>query len=215
MADCKLNCTDPVCPATAPERIYCEIKRLFVDGHWTPGEYLTLGEVTSLLSCSRTVARDALKQLQGAEMVSLVHRRGFQVPRMNESGLRDLFEANRILLIGAIASSPRNLPAIFADGSYQDQISSTFLQLGKRSGNNEIARRISGYNDHLNRFRIYDHQLLKDVKSEIHDIIDAANDPSKRGALRQRIIRYHNRRIAKVAAYIRLMTLDFDQRSAL
>ena len=199
-----------MCPAHALGRIYRAIKRLLMDGFWPQGTRLDPVKIADMLSSSITPVREALRRLNGEQMVEYVSGEGFYVPRINEAELRDLFKHFRGFLLATIKSSSMNSSAIFADGAYPDRCWNIFLQLGNRSGNGALIADISRLNDRLHPFRHYDPQLFEDADAELEDIKAAANDDPKGAKLRGLIKRYHSRRIAKAAEYIRLMTSDLD-----
>lgn len=213
MVSRKPDCTDPMCAALVFEASYRAIKRRLVDGYWPWGWRLEPEEIAKMEEISITPARDILHRLVGEDMVTYVPRQGFYVPRIYEAELRDLFELHQNLILTAIESS-KDSSAISADEVYPDRVSKIFLQLGRRSGNGALIADISKHNGHLHQFRRCDSQLFDDVDSELEDILVAANEDPKGARLRRLIIRYHKRRIAKAAEYIRLMTSGLDSPSA-
>lgn len=199
-----------MCPARVLEPCYHAIKRRLMDGSWPWGSRLEVGKIADMLSTSITPVRDSLHRLVGEQMVSFAPGQGFHVPRMNETELRDLFELNLILLLAAITSSSQNLSAISVDGAYPDQVSNIFLKLGSRSGNGAVIADISALNDRLYQFRRCDHRFFQDVDSELEDLKTASCDDFSGAILRRLVMRYHNRRSAEAAGFIRLMTSNLD-----
>ena len=199
-----------MCPARVHEPIYHAIKELLLDGSWPWGSRLEPIKIADMLSITTSITpiREALHRLAAEGLVSFIPSQGFHVPRINEAELRHLFEHNQDLLLAAIKSSSKNSSAILADGAYPDRASNIFLQVAKRSGNRALSERISRLNDLLHQFRRCDPKLFQDADSELEDIIAAANDEPAGARLRQLITRYHDRRIAEVERYIRLMTSD-------
>ena len=199
-----------MCSARVLEPSYHSIKRRLMDGSWPWGSRLEAEKIADMESISITPTREILHRLVGEKMVSFAPGQGFYVPRMNETKLRGLFELNLILVRAAITSSSRNSSVISTDGAYPDQVSNMFLQLGSRSGNGALIEGISGLNDRLRQFRRCDDRIFQDVDSELEYIKAAANDDPTGTVLRRLVIRYHNRRIAKAAEYIRLTTSELD-----
>ena len=199
-----------MCSARVLEPSYHAIKQHLMDGSWPWGLRLEAGKIADMLSTSITPVRDSLHRLVGEQMVSFAPGQGFYVPRMNETELRDLFELNLILLLAAITSSSQNSSAISADGSYPDQVSNIFLQLGARSGNGALIASISALNNRLYQFRRCDASLVEDIDSELKELKAASNDETTSAILRGLVMRYHNRRSAEAAGFIRLMSSNLD-----
>ena len=196
-------------PVSILGRIYREIKRRIMNSFWPQGARLDPIKIADMLSSSITPVREALYLLSAEKLVSSVAGEGFHVPRIYEAELRDLLEHHQNLILTAIESS-KDSSAISTDGAYPDRVSKTFLQLGSRTANRALIEAISGLNDRLHPFRRCDSQLFENVDSELEDIIAAANDDPKGARLRRLIIRYHSRRVAKAAEYIRLITSDLN-----
>ena len=197
-----------MCSARVLEPSYHSIKQRLMDGSWPWGLRLEAGKIADMLSTSITPVRDSLHRLVGEQMVSFAPGQGFYVPRMNETELRDLFELNLILLLAAIASSSQNSLVSVEDGPYPEQITKIFVQLGGRSGNGALVASISALNNRLYQFRYWDASLFEDIDSELQELLAASNDDPTGSILRRLVMRYHNRRSAEAAGYIRLMTSD-------
>lgn len=198
-----------MCAARVLEHIYAAIKERIMDEFWPQGTRLDPIKIADMLFSSITPVREALRRLESEQMVAYVSGEGFYVPRIDEAELRHLFEHHQNLILAAIQSS-KDSSAISADGVYPVRVSKTFLQLGSRTANRELIEAISRLNDRLHPLRRCDSQLIEDVDSELEDIIAAANDDPKGARLRGLIIGYHDRRIAKAAEYIRLMTSELN-----
>ncbi|MCA0207426.1 MAG: GntR family transcriptional regulator [Proteobacteria bacterium] len=198
-----------MCAARVLEHIYAAIKERIMDEFWPQGTRLDPIKIADMLFSSITPVREALRRLESEQMVAYVSGEGFYVPRIDEAELRHLFEHHQNLILAAIESS-KDSSAISADGAYPVRVSKTFLQLGNRTANRELIEAISRLNDRLHPLRRCDSQLIEDVDSELEDIVAAANDAPKGARLRRLVIGYHDRRIAKAAEYIRLMTSELD-----
>lgn len=79
------------------KRVYTELKRAILEGHFPPGELLPEDFLTNATGASRTPVREALVQLQGEGLVEIVPRKGARVLEMNSEELAELVEA-RVLL---------------------------------------------------------------------------------------------------------------------
>ena len=200
-------------PARVLEHIYAELKERIMDEFWPQGTRLNPIKIADMLFSSTAPVREALRRLEREELVKYISDEGFYVPRIDEAELRHLFEHHQTLILAAIKSS-KDSSAISADGAYPNRVSEFFLQLGSRSGNSALIADISKHNNRLYKFRRCDSKLFEDIGSELEDIIAAANDDPKGATLRRLIKRFCNRRIAKVAEYIRLTTSELDSPSA-
>ncbi|MDT7527854.1 GntR family transcriptional regulator [Sphingopyxis sp. SE2] len=202
-----------MCAARVLEHIYAELKERIMDEFWPQGTRLDPIKIADMLFSSTAPVREALRRLEREELVEYISGEGFYVPRIDEAKLRHLFEHHQTLILAAIKSS-KDSSAISADGAYPNRVSEFFLQLGSRSGNSALIADISKHNNRLYKFRRCDSKLFEDIESELEDIIAAANDDPKGAKLRRLIKRFCNRRIAKVAEYIRLTTSELDSPSA-
>jgi len=79
------------------ERVYKELKRAILEGHFSPGELLPEDFLTDATGASRTPVREALVHLQRDGLVKIVPRKGARIPEMNSEELSELVEARALL----------------------------------------------------------------------------------------------------------------------
>lgn len=75
------------------KRVYAELKKAILEGHFPPGELLPEDFLTNATGASRTPVREALMRLQGDGLVKIVPRKGARVLEMNSEELVELVEA--------------------------------------------------------------------------------------------------------------------------
>lgn len=90
----------------APLRQQAEnaIRQAIVDGHFVPGQRITERELTISLGVSRTLVREALRQLESEGLISVIPNRGAVVSELSPGEIEDLY-AIRAVLEGLAARS--------------------------------------------------------------------------------------------------------------
>ena len=77
-----------------------------IDGRLAPGERLRIDRLSQDLGVSHTPIREALNRLASERLVNLEPYKGFSVtPLLDASSLRLLFEARRVIELGALRES--------------------------------------------------------------------------------------------------------------
>lgn len=193
-------------PAHVLEPTYQAIKRRLMRGEWAGGTRLESARIAEELGVSLTPVRDSLSRLAGEKMVDFAPGEGFHAHRLTATELRDMLELNLILLLAAIATGrsgqgdpmpPRS------EGTHR--IAALFHDVGRRSGNAEIAAAVAALNDRLHLPRRFDAAVLGEIGPEIEDIEEAFSGASGPGAARNLVLRYHERRAQEADSYARLL----------
>jgi DNA-binding GntR family transcriptional regulator len=90
----------------APLRQQAEnaVRQAIVDGRFRPGQRITERELTGSLGVSRTLVREALRQLESEGLISVIPNRGAVVRELSAEEIEDLY-AIRAVLEGLAARS--------------------------------------------------------------------------------------------------------------
>jgi DNA-binding GntR family transcriptional regulator len=193
-------------PAHVLEPTYQAIKRRLMRGEWAGGTRLESARIAEELGVSLTPVRDSLSRLAGEKMVDFAPGEGFHVHRLTATELRDMLELNLILLLAAIATGrSRQGDALPAPDEGTHRIAALFHDVGRRSGNAELAAAVAALNDRLHVARRFDVVVLGETGPEIKDIEAALDSASGPGAARNLILRYHERRAQEADSFARLL----------
>ncbi len=192
-------------PAHVIEPTYEAIKRRLMRGEWAGGARLDSTRIAETLGVSVTPVRDSLYRLTGERMVDFTHGEGFHVHSLTETEFRDMLELNLVLLLAAIATGRRHAEEkIAAPTDEADAAAALFLEVGRRSGNSELAASIAALNDRLHAARRLDAAILGEVAMELAELGSAlAADQHPLGPARSAVLRYHERRACEAATYAR------------
>lgn len=144
-------------PAHVLEPTYQAIKRRLMRGEWAGGTRLESARIAEELGVSLTPVRDSLSRLAGEKMVDFAPGEGFHVHRLSATELRDMLELNLILLLAAIATGrSRQGDPMPPPNEGTHRIAALFHDVGRRSGNAEIAAAVAALNDRLHLPRRFD-----------------------------------------------------------
>jgi DNA-binding GntR family transcriptional regulator len=192
-------------PAHVIEPTYESIKRRLMDGEWAGGARLDSTRIAEALGVSVTPVRDSLYRLAGERIVDFTHGEGFHVHRLTETELRDMLELNLILLLAAIATGRGYAgEATAAPSDAADAAAALFTDVGRRSGNGELAAAIAALNDRLHAARRLDAAILEEVDAELIQLgVALSDDKNPLGPARSAVLRYHERRAREAATYAR------------
>lgn len=97
-------------PSSLQEMAYQEIKRMILNGHFQPGEWIPENMLCSLLGCSRTPIREALTALQRERLVEVIPRKGGVVAPITIPDVKDIFQLRELLDCLAIRLAFDHLP---------------------------------------------------------------------------------------------------------
>lgn len=88
------------------DRSYDMLRARIIDGRLAPGERLQIARLSSTLGVSQTPIREALNRLASERLVTMAPYRGFSVaPLLDVQSLTQLFEARRVIELGALHQS--------------------------------------------------------------------------------------------------------------
>ncbi len=193
-------------PAHVFEPTYEAIKRRLMAGEWATGTRIEAARLADDLGVSVTPVRDSLYRLNGERMVDFMPGEGFHVHRLTETEFRDLLELHLILLLAALATSPKGaVTSVPADQPYPDRVADLFLAIAERSANSEIVASIAAIGDRLQLSRHFDATILAGVEAEIEAIAIAFADAEPQAKVRNFLLRYHERRAHEAATYARTL----------
>jgi len=80
------------------------LRQAIVDGRFRPGQRMTERELTTMLGVSRTLLREALRQLESEGLISVIPNRGAVVRELSAEDIEELY-AIRAVLEGLAARS--------------------------------------------------------------------------------------------------------------
>lgn len=189
-------------PGVTFERIYHELKRRLADGTLRPGQPIEPAVMSAELAASITPIRDALHRLVGERLVEAPNHNGFQVPRLSEAELRDLYLWNRHVLGLAVRrmhmEAPGEITTLRPDTSDVGAATAgLFHQIAKATGSDEHAHAIGQLNDRLAPCRRVEANVLDGLLEEF-DAIGALIQANERARLSRVLARYHQRRATAV-----------------
>jgi DNA-binding GntR family transcriptional regulator len=159
---------------TSTDRIYEEIRRSVIVGHYRPGERLGLETLARRYGTSVTPVREALQMLTQEGLVTNKPHAGFFVTRVTLKELRDMLELREILEVAAVERAASHitekqldeLERIHAgytgndEASYERYISENrrlHVLIAEASGNHELAVTLGRLHDRLARFFVFVH----------------------------------------------------------
>lgn len=88
------------------DRAYELLRDRIIDGRLSPDERLQIDRLSKELGVSHTPVREALNRLASDRLVCLEPYKGFRVaPLLDAASLRQLFEARRVIELGALEQS--------------------------------------------------------------------------------------------------------------
>lgn len=192
-------------PAHVVEPTYEAIKRRLMAGGWAPGSRLESAKIADQLGVSVTPVRDCLYRLAGERMVDFAHGEGFHAHRLTETEYRDMLELHLILLLAALATTPRGSMVPDPPASdYPDRIARLFLGLAARSANAELVANIAALGERLHMVRRLDEQIVGETGAEFRALA-ATLASGAAHEMRNLLLRYHDRRAGEAASYARLL----------
>lgn len=194
-------------PAHVFEPTYDAIKRRLMTGEWAVGTRIEAARLADELGVSLTPVRDSLYRLNGEQLVDFMPGEGFHTHRLTETELRDMLELHLILLLAALATTPRaTVESVSADQDYPDRVSALFLAIARRSSNSEIVASIAALGDRLHLSRHFDEAILGTETEELHVLEVAVAEVAPQADVRNLLLRYHERRAHEAATYARLIS---------
>lgn len=98
-------------PVTTQGAVLAELRRQIVEGKLRPGDPIRPDHVADQLQTSRVPVREALKTLEGENLVAYVPHRGYTVAELNYEELVEIYHLRRLLESDAAQASLRHLSA--------------------------------------------------------------------------------------------------------
>jgi DNA-binding GntR family transcriptional regulator len=89
-------------PLPAARTAYAALRERILSNYYTPGQSVSITEVTAALAMSRTPLRDALIRLEEERLIELVPRQGFRVLPLPPGAMRESYEVLAGLEVAAI-----------------------------------------------------------------------------------------------------------------
>jgi len=192
-------------PGATTERVHDALKRRIMDHDFRPGDRLDPAALAEALSASTTPVREALNQLVGEGLAESRAGGGFQIPLLDEPGLKDLYAWSGEVLALAIRGW-QDLAPIDAEACETSQVAERtadlFLAIARRSVNREHGRAVERLNARLHPIRHVEAHVTAGIDDEVAAMIAAASD-GKRDVLRRLISAYHRRRRRLAAKIVR------------
>jgi DNA-binding GntR family transcriptional regulator len=90
--------------ATATERAYAFTKRLILDGSFEGGDFISEGDIASLISLSRTPIREAFLRLEAEGWLRLYPKRGALIVPVSAREIEDVMEIRLLIERFVVAS---------------------------------------------------------------------------------------------------------------
>ncbi len=81
---------EPIETLTLQERVYRELKRLLMTGHFAPGASLTIRGLAESMGTSVMPVREALQRLSADQAITALPNKSIRVPEMNRSDLLEI-----------------------------------------------------------------------------------------------------------------------------
>jgi DNA-binding GntR family transcriptional regulator len=79
------------------QQVESALREAIIDGQFPPGQRLTERELTVSMGVSRTLVREALRQLESEGLISVIPNRGPIVRRLSANEIQDLYAIRAVL----------------------------------------------------------------------------------------------------------------------
>ena len=159
---------------TSKDRIYQDLRRSIILGHYQPGQKINLEELAGNHQTSVTPVREALQMLAQEDLVTSRAHSGYYVTRVTLKELKDLLEMREILEVAAVERAASQITA--AQLEELERVHAGEIQSGHEdyersvienrrfhylialaSGNQELADQLAKLHDKLARFFVFVH----------------------------------------------------------
>jgi DNA-binding GntR family transcriptional regulator len=133
-----------VIPVAAPLRhsVVESIRNAIATGHFAAGERLTEKDLCEMIGVSRTLVREALRQLESEGLINVVPNRGPVVARVSVEQAEQIYQVRREL--EGLASE---LFALHATAEHQKALKMALKELKASIGSSDAAARLKCKND--------------------------------------------------------------------
>lgn len=84
-------------PATVRKQAEAQLRRAIVEGHFSPGEHLSDRALQEMMQVSRTVVREAIRQLEAEGLVETIPHRGSFVKVITPGEARQIYAVREVL----------------------------------------------------------------------------------------------------------------------
>ena len=121
---------------TLGERVYKEIKKFVIDGHYSLGQRLMYDEVSKELGVSQTPVKEAFLRLEREGLVETIARRGTFVKEFTNKDLREYLEIRHTLEVFALDKALANIKP--EDISEMRKINNKLLESVRHGKNEEV-----------------------------------------------------------------------------
>lgn len=88
---------EPIESLTLQERVYRELKRLLMTGHFAPGEAITIRSLANSLGTSVMPIREALQRLSADQAITALPNKSIRIPELNIMDLKEIREIRTLL----------------------------------------------------------------------------------------------------------------------
>lgn len=194
-------------PGATATRVYEEIRRRLLEGHFVAGQRLEPAKLGEGLFASITPVRDALHRLVGERLVEASQQDGFRVPVPNEAQLRDLYAWRAKLHILALNDARKSTGMRVDMGDMTACPLPLFEALTQLPANHEHRRAIAAVEDRLACLRGAELTALSGQVPH-HDDMRMMVEASDWQQLRAALTRYHHATIRAVPAILALYRGD-------
>ena len=121
---------------TLGERVYKEIKKFVIDGHYALGQRLMYDEVSKELGVSQTPVKEAFLRLEREGLVETIARRGTFVKKLTSKDLREYLEIRHTLEIFALEKARTKMTK--DDFAQMREINERVLESVKNGKNEDV-----------------------------------------------------------------------------
>lgn len=197
--------------AVAAERVYRGLKRVILEGQFSPGTMLVVTTIAREFGTSIAPVRDSMQRLVGERLLDLHIGGGFQMPRLTAEGLADLYSWHQDLIKLALkfrrsgtssSDYQPTFPSINGDDAHAlaEATAELFLHIAGLSGNPEHVEAVRSVGERLHATRIRETGLSNRLY-ELERIWELTRSGPLREA-QEAIRRYHRRRLRQAPRLI-------------
>lgn len=175
------------------DSVYYSLRKNIIALNFKPGEVLSIKDISETLNVSRSPVRDALIKLGKEGLVDIIPQKGTSVSRIDlkrvaeEKFLRESLEENALRLFikghtendlarlrNSIEMQRQSLKTkdYISFLEYDDNFHSIFFQSIDKSMCWEIIQSMSGHYRRMRLMSLWDDQIVSNVVSQHHDIIE-------------------------------------------
>ncbi|TCP55317.1 GntR family transcriptional regulator [Tamaricihabitans halophyticus] len=155
-------------PPTAQEAVLAEIRRAILGGDMPPGTQIFQDELATRFGVSRVPVRDALRTLEGEDLVTYVPRRGYHVIQLDVDELLEIQQIREILETEVLR---RITPAVCAEVA--DRMAVAMDEMVEHERQEDFASWVSAHRDfHFALFGAAEMPYLTRILGQLWDASD-------------------------------------------